>query len=636
MELVQTRLLDHVDSPDDVRALSITQLRQLAEELREFIISHVSKTGGHLSPNLGTIELTLALFKTTHQPQDRIVWDVGHQTYAHKILTGRREAFDTLRQHGGISGFLKREESPYDAFGAGHASTSISAALGFAVARDLRHQANSVFAVIGDGSLTGGMAFEALNNAGARQEDFTVILNDNKMSIAHNVGALAKHLNRLITDPRWLKLRGDVWESLGRLDKLGKGLAQGARAAVGKLEEALKGALLPASYFENLGIQYFGPVDGHDIAALVDVLERLKKVPGPKLLHVVTQKGKGYEPAEKDAVGKWHGLGAFDKDTGKLLVSSDTRPSYTQIFGETLVDLMEKDSSVVALTAAMPSGTGISIAEKRFPERVFDVGIAEQHGVTFAAGLACEGLRPVVAIYSTFLQRAYDQVVHDVATQHLPVIFCLDRAGLVGADGPTHHGALDLAYMRTVQGMVVMAPKDEGELRDMLWTAHSHVSGPVSIRYPRGAGNGSERKDPPQVLEMGVPEVLRKGSRVALFGIGSMVATLEKTADMLAAVGIEATLVNARFAKPLAAAPYRELLSSHELVVTLEDGVRHGGYGSGVLELAADLGVSPRFLVMGLPDQFVTHGETKKLFEELGLDAASVRDRILQILGGKA
>ena len=636
MELVQTRLLDHVDSPDDVRALSITQLRQLAEELREFIISHVSKTGGHLSPNLGTIELTLALFKTTHQPQDRIVWDVGHQTYAHKILTGRREAFDTLRQHGGISGFLKREESPYDAFGAGHASTSISAALGFAVARDLRHQANSVFAVIGDGSLTGGMAFEALNNAGARQEDFTVILNDNKMSIAHNVGALAKHLNRLITDPRWLKLRGDVWESLGRLDKLGKGLAQGARAAVGKLEEALKGALLPASYFENLGIQYFGPVDGHDIAALVDVLERLKKVSGPKLLHVVTQKGKGYEPAEKDAVGKWHGLGAFDKDTGKLLVSSDTRPSYTQIFGETLVDLMEKDSSVVALTAAMPSGTGISIAEKRFPERVFDVGIAEQHGVTFAAGLACEGLRPVVAIYSTFLQRAYDQVVHDVATQHLPVIFCLDRAGLVGADGPTHHGALDLAYMRTVQGMVVMAPKDEGELRDMLWTAHSHVSGPVSIRYPRGAGNGSERKDPPQVLEMGVPEVLRKGSRVALFGIGSMVATLEKTADMLAAVGIEATLVNARFAKPLAAAPYRELLSSHELVVTLEDGVRHGGYGSVVLELAADLGVSPRFLVMGLPDQFVTHGETKKLFEELGLDAASVRDRILQILGGKA
>lgn len=636
MELVQTRLLDHVDSPDDVRALSITQLRQLAEELREFIISHVSKTGGHLSPNLGTIELTLALFKTTHQPQDRIVWDVGHQTYAHKILTGRRAAFDTLRQHGGISGFLKREESPYDAFGAGHASTSISAALGFAVARDLRHQANSVFAVIGDGSLTGGMAFEALNNAGARQEDFTVILNDNKMSIAHNVGALAKHLNRLITDPRWLKLRGDVWESLGRLDKLGKGLAQGARAAVGKLEEALKGALLPASYFENLGIQYFGPVDGHDIAALVEVLERLKKVSGPKLLHVVTQKGKGYEPAEKDAVGKWHGLGAFDKDTGKLLVSSDTRPSYTQIFGETLVDLMEKDSSVVALTAAMPSGTGISIAEKRFPERVFDVGIAEQHGVTFAAGLACEGLRPVVAIYSTFLQRAYDQVVHDVATQHLPVIFCLDRAGIVGADGPTHHGALDLAYMRTVQGMVVMAPKDEGELRDMLWTAHAHVSGPVAIRYPRGAGNGSERKDPPQVLEIGVPEVLRKGSRVALFGIGSMVGTLEKTADMLAAVGIEATLVNARFAKPLAAAPYRELFSSHELVVTLEDGVRHGGYGSGVLELAADLGVSPRFLVMGLPDQFVTHGETKKLFEELGLDAASVRDRILQILGGKA
>jgi len=634
MELVQTRLLDRVNSPDDVRALDITQLRQLAQELREFIVTHVSKVGGHLSPNMGTIELTLALFKTSRQPDDHIVWDVGHQAYAHKILTGRRDAFASIRQHGGLSGFLKREESPFDVFGAGHASTSISAALGLAVARDAKGAKNQVFAVIGDGSLTGGMAFEALNNAGARNEDFTVILNDNKMSISQNVGALPKHLNRLITDPRWLKLRGDVWDSLGRLDKLGKGLAQGARAAIGKLEDALKGAILPASYFENLGIQYFGPVDGHDLPALVEVFERLKKISGPKLLHVVTQKGKGYEPAENDGTGKWHGLGAFDKETGKVIPTPDARPTYTQIFGDSLVALMEQHSDVVALTAAMPSGTGISIVEKRFPTRVYDVGIAEQHGVTFAAGMACEGFRPVVAIYSTFLQRAYDQVVHDVAIQHLPVIFCLDRSGLVGADGPTHHGVLDLAYMRSIQGMVVMAPSNETELRDMLWTAYDHKDGPVSIRYPRGAGNGAAVSGEPKLLELGVPEVLRQGRKVALLGIGNMVGVLEGVADRLKGLGHEATLVNARFAKPLSPSHYDAILSSHDLVVTLEDGVKQGGYGSGVLEMAADLGRTPRFLVLGHPaDAFVTHGDNKRLFAELGLDADSITDKICQILG---
>ena len=634
MELVQTRLLDRVNSPDDVRALDITQLRQLAQELREFIVTHVSKVGGHLSPNMGTIELTLALFKTSRQPDDHIVWDVGHQAYAHKILTGRRDAFASIRQHGGLSGFLKREESPFDVFGAWHASTSISAALGLAVARDAKGAKNQVFAVIGDGSLTGGMAFEALNNAGARNEDFTVILNDNKMSISQNVGALPKHLNRLITDPRWLKLRGDVWDSLGRLDKLGKGLAQGARAAIGKLEDALKGAILPASYFENLGIQYFGPVDGHDLPALVEVFERLKKISGPKLLHVVTQKGKGYEPAENDGTGKWHGLGAFDKETGKVIPTPDARPTYTQIFGDSLVALMEQHSDVVALTAAMPSGTGISIVEKRFPTRVYDVGIAEQHGVTFAAGMACEGFRPVVAIYSTFLQRAYDQVVHDVAIQHLPVIFCLDRSGLVGADGPTHHGVLDLAYMRSIQGMVVMAPSNETELRDMLWTAYDHKDGPVSIRYPRGAGNGAAVSGEPKLLELGVPEVLRQGRKVALLGIGNMVGVLEGVADRLKGLGHEATLVNARFAKPLSPSHYDAILLSHDLVVTLEDGVKQGGYGSGVLEMAADLGRTPRFLVLGHPaDAFVTHGDNKRLFAELGLDADSITDKICQILG---
>lgn len=636
MELVQSRLLDGVDSPEDVRALTITQLEQLAQELREFIVTHISRVGGHLSPNLGTIELTLALFKTTSQPQDHIVWDVGHQAYAHKILTGRRDAFDSIRQHGGLSGFLKRDESKYDVFGAGHASTSISAALGLAVARDLKGASNRVFAVIGDGSLTGGMAFEALNNAGARNEDLTVILNDNKMSISQNVGALPKHLNRLITDPRWLKLRGDVWDKLGSLDKLSKGLAQGARTAVGKLEEALKGTLLPASYFENLGIQYFGPVDGHDLHALVEVFERLKNVPGPKLLHVVTQKGKGYEPAEKDEAGKWHGLGAFDKETGKVAPTTDTRATYTQIFGEALVELMKGHPEVVGLTAAMPSGTGISIVEKAFPDRVFDVGIAEQHGVTFAAGLACEGLRPVVAIYSTFLQRAYDQIVHDVAIQHLPVVFCLDRAGLVGADGPTHHGVLDLAYMRSIQGMVVMAPRNEMELRDMLLTAYEHKSGPVSIRYPRGSGTGVVESREPKVLEMGVPEVLREGAKVALVGIGNMVAVLESVADLLAAKGILATVVNGRFAKPLAPEPFGRILGGHDLVVTLEDGVKQGGFGAGVLELAADLGHRPRMLVLGHPDGFVSHGDNKRLFAELGLDAQSICDKICQILGGVA
>jgi 1-deoxy-D-xylulose-5-phosphate synthase len=477
------------------------------------------------------------------------------------------------------------------------------------------------------------MALEALNNAGDRQEDLTVILNDNKMSIAENVGGISKYLNRVISDPRWNRLRKDVWGALGHLDKLGKGWADHARETARKVEEAVKGMVLPGSLFEDLGFRYYGPVDGHDLHAMIDLFEKLKVVPGPKLVHVITVKGKGFEPAEKDETGKWHGLGAFDPETGKVAPSSDTRPSYTQIFGEALTELATAHPEVVAITGAMPSGSGVSIMAKAFPNRVFDVGIAEQHAVTFAAGLACEGIRPVVAIYSTFLQRAYDQVVHDVAIQHLPVIFCLDRGGLVGADGPTHHGVLDLAYLRSVQTMVVMAPKDEVELVDMLHTAYAHTDGPVAIRYPRGAGKGIARKTVPSILPLGVPEILRAGSEVAILGIGAMVDTALAAADLLLESGIRATVVNARFAKPLSPEHYHSILSGHRLIATLEDGVRSGGYGSAVGEAMADLDLPRRHLLFGHPaDRFVDHGDNAKLFADLGLDAESVARRIRQSL----
>ncbi|MCB9496781.1 MAG: 1-deoxy-D-xylulose-5-phosphate synthase [Fibrobacteria bacterium] len=626
-------LLSTIDSPSAVKSLDLDQLKTLAEEVREFIVSTISRHGGHLSPNLGTVELTLALFKVYDFPQDRVIWDVGHQAYPHKVLTGRQERFHTIRQHGGLSGFLKRSESPFDVFGAGHASTSISAAQGMAVARDRLGRTNRVLSVIGDGSLTGGMAFEALNNAGDRHEDLTVILNDNKMSIAENVGALSRYLNRVITDPRWARLKSDVWGALGVLDKVGKGWAGQARDAARKVEEAVKGIVLPGSLFQDLGFQYYGPIDGHDLPALIETFERIRDVPGPKLVHVLTVKGKGYEPAENDSSGKWHGLGAFDKETGKVATAVDAGPTYTQVFGEALTDLAEAHPEVVAITGAMPSGTGVNIMAKKFPDRVYDVGIAEQHAVTFASGLACEGIRPVVAIYSTFLQRAFDQVVHDAAIQHLPVIFCLDRGGLVGADGPTHHGALDLAYLRCVQGMVVMAPKDEAELVDMLHTAYAHTEGPVAIRYPRGGGPGADRSRPPVLLPLGVPEILRSGSRVALCGIGAMVPVVQAVANLLQSKGIQATVVNARFAKPLSAEHYREIFQAHELIVTMEDGVRSGGYGSAVAEAMSDSGIPRRHLLLGHPaDRFVDHGDNAKLFAELGLDAASVADRILKML----
>ena len=629
-------LLSGINHPEDLKKLDISQLEKLSQEIREFIVNTISRHGGHLSPNLGTVELTVALFKVHTPGVDRFVWDVGHQAYPHKLLTGRRDRFHTIRQHDGLSGFLKRTESEYDDFGAGHASTSISAALGMAVGRDLQKRKNRVFAIIGDGSLTGGMAFEALNNAGDRKEDLTVILNDNKMSIAENVGGLSKYLNRVITDPRWNRLRKDVWGAMGHLDKLGKGWADHARETARKVEEAVKGMVLPGSLFEDLGFRYYGPVDGHDLPALIDLFTKLKDVPGPKLVHILTVKGKGFEPAEKDETGKWHGLGAFDPETGKVAPATDSKPSYTQVFGEALTELAIAHPEVVAITGAMPSGTGVNLMAKTFPERVFDVGIAEQHAVTFASGLCCEGIRPVVAIYSTFLQRAYDQVVHDAAIQHLPVIFCLDRAGLVGADGPTHHGVLDLAYLRTVQTMVVMAPRDEAELVHMLQTAYEHKSGPSAIRYPRGSGRGTQKPSIPKALPIGVPEIVRQGSEVAILGIGAMVDVAERAAQMLSEQGVQATVVNARFAKPLSEPHYREILSAHKLIVTLEDGVRTGGYGSAVAEMMADLDLPRRHILLGHPsDRFVDHGDNSRLFKDIGLDPASISTRILKALEAK-
>jgi 1-deoxy-D-xylulose-5-phosphate synthase len=629
-------LLSGINHPEDVKKLDISQLEKLSQEIREFIVNTISRHGGHLSPNLGTVELTVALFKVHTPGVDRFVWDVGHQAYPHKLLTGRRDRFHTIRQHDGLSGFLKRTESEYDDFGAGHASTSISAALGMAVGRDLQKRKNRVFAIIGDGSLTGGMAFEALNNAGDRNEDITVILNDNKMSIAENVGGLSKYLNRVITDPRWNRLRKDVWGAMGHLDKLGKGWADHARETARKVEEAVKGMVLPGSLFEDLGFRYYGPVDGHDLPALIDLFTKLKDVPGPKLVHILTVKGKGFEPAEKDATGKWHGLGAFDPETGKVAPATDSKPSYTQVFGEALTELATAHPEVVAITGAMPSGTGVNLMAKTFPDRVFDVGIAEQHAVTFASGLCCEGIRPVVAIYSTFLQRAYDQVVHDAAIQHLPVIFCLDRAGLVGADGPTHHGVLDLAYLRTVQTMVVMAPRDEAELVHMLQTAYEHKSGPSAIRYPRGSGRGTQKPSIPKALPIGVPEIVRQGSEVAILGIGAMVDVAERAAQILSEQGVQATVVNARFAKPLSEPHYREILSAHKLIVTIEDGVRTGGYGSAVAEMMADLDLPRRHILLGHPsDRFVDHGDNSRLFKDIGLDPASISTRILKALEAK-
>lgn len=612
-------ILETINSPADVKALSLDELKQLAEEIRQFLISVISKTGGHLAPNLGVVELSLALHRVFSTPEDKIVFDVGHQSYIHKIVTGRREQFPTLRQYGGLSGFPKRSESEHDAFGTGHSSTSISAALGMAVARDLQGKDYNVVAVIGDGSMTGGMAFEALNNAGTLHKKMIVVLNDNEMSISKNVGAMSEYLYQLRTGETYNKIKHDIEGWLKNME-----FGTDVLKAIRRLKGSVKYLMVPTSIFEELGFTYLGPVDGHDLQGLTEVLQAAKKIDGPVLVHVLTKKGKGYKPAE-ESPNKFHGTGPFEIATGKKIANPNAPITYTEVFGKTLTELANEDKEIIGITAAMPDGTGMSTFAKAHPERFFDVGIAEQHAVTSAAGAAAAGMKPVAAIYSTFLQRAYDSVLHDICMQKLHVTLCLDRAGLVGDDGYTHHGVFDYAYLRSMPEMTIMAPKDENELRHMLKTAVDY-DGPVSVRYPRGSGVGVEISEPKHSLPIGKAEVLREGKDVCLWAIGSMVQSALQVAAKLAEQGISAGVVNMRFAKPLD----KELLLAHAAqygkIVTLEEGALQGGVGSAVLETLNEAQILQqcRVLTLGIPDEFVLHGDKKLLMKDLGLDVDAI------------
>ncbi len=620
-----TSILQNLSGPGDLAGLTEAQLLRLCGELRDEIISTVSTTGGHLGANLGAVELTVALHALFRSPKDKIVWDVGHQAYGHKLLTGRRDSFGTLRQRNGVSGFPKRSESEHDAFGVGHASTSISAALGLAEARDLKGEDHAVIAVIGDGALTGGLAYEGLNNAGQLQTDLIVVLNDNEMSISPNVGAIAKYLTRITSGQLYTRFEADMWRILG---KLPKGLK--AQKLAGRIKEGLKQIVVPTILFEELGFKYFGPIDGHDLPLLMRTLDSVRKLKGPVLIHTVTSKGKGYAFAEREQA-RYHGVGKFDREMG-VQSSAGGTPSYTAVFGDALVEAAAQDERVVAITAAMPEGTGLDKFRDAHPDRFFDVGIAEAHAVTFAAGLACDGLKPVVAIYSSFLQRAYDQVIHDVALQKLPVVFAVDRGGVVGEDGPTHHGVFDLSYLRVVPELVIMAPKDEQELRRMLATAMAREDGPTALRYPRGAGLGVPLPAEVEPLEIGRAEWLRRGGDVCLLALGSMVAPAAAAAERLADAGVEAGVVNLRFVKPLDADALRTAFTDHEHVIVLEENARAGGLGGAVMEWAhANLdGPLTPVLSIGIPDGFVEHATRASLLEQLGLDAEAVATRILE------
>ncbi len=603
-------LLEQIDTPLDLRQLPEARLPELACELREFLIQTVAKTGGHFAANLGTVELTVALHYVFDTPEDRLVWDVGHQTYPHKILTGRRTRMETLRRKGGIAGFPKRDESPYDTFGVGHSSTSLSAALGMAIAAEQANSDRKVVAVIGDGAMTAGMAFEALNHAGHLKPDLLVILNDNEMSISPNVGALSAHLTKLLSGRFFSSVREGGKRMLSRVPPM----LEVARRA----EEHVKGMFAPGTLFEELGFNYFGPVDGHDLPTLVQTLHNLRALKGPRLLHVVTRKGKGYPPAEDEPVG-YHGVGVFDPACGLKPARSGGGPSYTQVFGEWLCDMAERDERLVGITPAMREGSGLVEFAERFPDRYFDVAIAEQHAVTLAAGLACEGLKPVVAIYSTFLQRAYDQLIHDVALQNLPVLFAIDRAGLVGPDGPTHAGSFDYSYLRCIPNLVVMAPADENECREMLYTGFQ-LNQPAAVRYPRGKGTGVEvRREEMRALPMGEAVVRRRGRDLALLAFGSMVEVAELVARQM-----DATVVNMRFIKPLDEAVVVRLAAEHRWLVTLEENVVAGGAGSAVNECLAARSIQVPVYNIGLPDRFVGQGERDELLAQCGLDVEGV------------
>jgi 1-deoxy-D-xylulose-5-phosphate synthase len=634
MEENKGRILEKIDSPDDLKRLKLNELPQVCSELREFIIDQLSVNPGHFGASLGVVELTIALHYVYNTPYDKLIWDVGHQAYGHKIITGRRNIFNTNRKYKGLSGFPKISESEYDAFGVGHASTSISAALGMAVASKLKNEPDrKVIAVIGDGSMTGGMAFEALNNAGVNNADLLVILNDNNMAIDPNVGGMNKYLLNISKSETYNRFKKDVWEGLGKLEGFGKK----TRRFLQKNQHALKNMLLKENnLFEALQFRYFGPVDGHDIVYLAEVLKDLRNIPGPKLLHVITQKGKGFVHAENNQT-KYHAPGVFDKETGEIYSCDcpvEKAPKFQNVFGETLVELAKMNEKIVGITPAMPTGCSMNLLFNSMPERAFDVGIAEQHAVTFSAGLAAQGMVPFCNIYSTFMQRAYDQIIHDVALQKLPVIFCLDRGGLVGEDGPTHHGVFDIAYMRTIPNMIVSAPMDEIELRNLMYTAQlSENKLPFSIRYPRGCGIKPNWRKPFEKLEIGKGRKLAHGTDVAILSIGKSGVFAKRAVKSLENKDISAAHYDLRFVKPIDKELLTEVFSNFKYVVTVEDGVIQGGFGSAVLEFMAANNFSATVKLLGIPDKFIEHGTPEDLYRECGIDAKGITTAVLELLG---
>jgi 1-deoxy-D-xylulose-5-phosphate synthase len=628
----EAALLPQIEGPADIKRLTLPQLERLAEELRRYVIEVVSKTGGHLAPSLGAVELTLALHYVYDSPRDKIVWDVGHQAYIHKVLTGRRDRLPTLRQYGGLSGFVSPAESPHDAFGVAHASTSIAAAMGMVIARDRAGGDHHVLTVTGDGAMTGGLAYEGLNNAGHSGRDLLVILNDNEMSISPNVGAISRYLTDITSSKPYNRLKEEVRALVKRMP-LGEPAGELAR----RLERSLKEVLVPGGLFQALGFQYYGPIDGHDLAELISVLQNLKSVKGPRLLHIITKKGKGYPFAEADSC-VFHGVSAFDPASGAMAPGGTAAaPDFNKVFCATLLRLAAENDRVVALTAAMADGTGLVKFREKHPDRFFDVGIAEAYGVTCAAGMAISGLRPVAAIYSTFLQRAYDQIIHDVGVQKIPVVFCLDRAGLVGADGPTHHGVFDLTYLRAVPNFVVAAPKDGDELADLLKTAVDQQEVPFAVRYPKRSSRRFTPDRPPQAVQIGSWEVLHEGRDGCLLAVGTMVEVASSVRDAFLKEGVDLGVVNCRFVKPLDEALLRDLAARQPLLVTLEENTLRGGFGSGVHEFLAERGAGNGALHhFGIPDRFVTHGSVGQLLEEVGLSPARLVERLRPLLRGRA
>jgi len=634
MDVKKGSLLEKIDSPDDLKKLQLNELPKVCDDLRNFIIEELSINPGHFGASLGVVELTVALHYVYNTPYDQLIWDVGHQAYGHKILTGRRTVFNTNRKYKGISGFPKKEESEYDAFGVGHASTSISAGLGMAVASKLKNEKDrKVIAVIGDGAMTGGMAFEALNNAGVNKSDLLVILNDNNMAIDPAVGGMSRYLLNISKSETYNRFKKDVWVGLGKLD----GVGRKARRILQKNQHALKNFLLKENnIFESFHFRYFGPIDGHDVIYLTEVLNDLKNIPGPKLLHVITQKGKGFVHAEINQT-RYHAPGVFDKDTGEIYSCEcpvEKAPKFQNVFGETLVELAELNEKIVGITPAMPTGCSMNKMFEKMPNRAFDVGIAEQHAVTFSAGLATQGMVPFCNIYSTFMQRAYDQIIHDVAIQKLPVIFCLDRGGLVGEDGPTLHGVFDIAYMRSIPNMIVSAPMDEIELRNLMYTAQLPENKlPFSIRYPRGCGIKPNWRKPFEKIEIGKGRKLAEGTDVALLSIGKSGIFAKRAVKSLENKNVSAAHFDMRFVKPIDNEMLTEVFENYKIIVTIEDGVIHGGFGSAVLEFMAENNYSSKVKLLGIPDKFIEHGSPEDLYRECGIDVKGITKTVLELLG---